>query len=240
MEKHFNEPIIISLLQDLDKTIKNPCSIVICGGAAAIIGYGLKRFTGDIDIFEPMPKSDDFYKAVKLLLENHCLDPHSINDGAKGFSDDLSPNYRKRVIPLKKNFNNLTVYIISKADFITMKICAWRESDMNDIKSIGISKEDLPIINENLTHLAQHNPDRAHKAKLVLAELGLEITPKLEVKDVKSLSELIQFYTERTNKDASLDEIREWKKDISLGLKPSLLASLIIEEKDPPSIELDI
>ena len=57
MTKNLNGLKIISLLKDLDRSIAEPCRIVICGGAAAIVGYGIKRITGDIDILEPFPES---------------------------------------------------------------------------------------------------------------------------------------------------------------------------------------
>ncbi len=83
MTKNLNGSKIISLLKDLDRLVAEPCRIIICGGAAAIVGYGMKRLTGDIDILEPFPKSDSFYKAVKDLSKSHGLDPKWINDGAK-------------------------------------------------------------------------------------------------------------------------------------------------------------
>jgi hypothetical protein len=244
MNKIFNGARIISLLKNLDKRINSPCSIVICGGAAAIVGYGLNRFTGDIDILEPFPKSETFYMSVKELLESSGLDPKSINDGAKGFVDYLSPDFRKRVIPLDAGFENLEVSIISKADFITMKICAWRESDMQDVKSVGITNDDLMIINENLAHLSRCRPDIAHKAHLVLSEIGAQPIPKLKVEDVNSLTELIQFHKECTLKDASLEDIRKWKTAISSGLEPSFLAGLLdkrlFDTQNTPQIGMDL
>jgi hypothetical protein len=153
MTKNLNGSEIVSLLQDLDRNIAEPCRIIICGGAAAIVGYGMKRLTGDIDILEPCPKSESFYKGVKDLSESHGLDPKWINDGIKGFVDCLSQDYQERLIPLSSGFVNLEVFIISKPDFITMKICAWREADKQDVTAIGISKEDLPIIHANLAYV---------------------------------------------------------------------------------------
>jgi hypothetical protein len=137
-------------------------------------GIGMKRLTGDIDILEPFPKSASFYRAVKDLSKSHNLDPKWINDGVKGFLDDLSPDCQKRLIPLNETFENLHVFIISKPDLITMKICAWREADKEDFEALGISQEDLTIINSNLAHVEKHSPDRAHKAHLVLSELGVQ------------------------------------------------------------------
>lgn len=61
-----------------------------------------------------------------------------------------------------------------------MKICAWREADKADIEALGISHEDLKVINSNLAHVEKHSPDRAHKAHLVLSELGAQELKILE------------------------------------------------------------
>jgi len=242
MTKNLNGTEIISLLQHLDHSLNEPCRIIICGGAAAIIGYGLKRFTGDIDIMEPWPKSDSFYRVVRDLSEIHGLDPKWINDGVKGFVDYLSPDYQKRLIPLSAGFANLEVFIISKPDLITMKICAWREADKEDVIAMGISKEDIAIINSNLAYVASHSPDQAHKAHLVLAELGIQEMQILRYEEVTNLAELIQLYRHHKKKEASVEEIREWQSKIAGGIKPSFLARCISEgkQREDPSMDLNM
>jgi len=242
MTKNLNGSKIISLLKDLDRHVAEPCRIIICGGAAAIVGYGMKRLTGDIDILEPFPKSDSFYKAVKDLSKSNGLDPKWINDGVKGFLDDLSPDFQKRLLPLNEEFENLHVFIISKPDLITMKICAWREADKEDIKALGISKEDLTIINANLEHVEKHSPDRAHKAHMVLSELGVREFVILKDDEVTSLAELIQYYRQHEKKEASIEEIRKWKSEIEKGTKPSSLAQSISrgQQIEDPSIDREI
>jgi hypothetical protein len=55
--------VIGILLKGLDNHVAEPCRIIICGEAAAIVGYGMKRLTGDIDTLEPVPKSDSFLQS---------------------------------------------------------------------------------------------------------------------------------------------------------------------------------
>ena len=123
-----------------------------------------------------------------------------------------------------------------------MKICAWREADSEDVKALGITKEDLAIINANLAYVARKDPDRAHKAQLVLSELGVQKLPSPKPEEVSSLAELIQFYRQHENKEASIEEIRKWQNEIEGGVKPSLLAKSISQVKDmeAPSNEMDI
>ena len=242
MTKNLSGSKIISLLKELDRHVTEPCRIIICGGAAAIVGYGMNRFTGDIDILEPFPKSESFYKAVKDLSKSHSLDPKWINDGVKGFLDDLSPDFQKRLLPLNEEFENLQVFIISKPDLITMKICAWREADKVDIEALGISREDLTIINANLAHVQKHSPDRAHKAHLVLSELGIRELRILNPDEVTSLAELIQYYRQHKKKEATIEEIRKWKEEMERGRNPSSLARSFSEggQMDDPSMDWEM
>jgi predicted nucleotidyltransferase len=242
MRKDLTQSKIISLLHDLDKGIKEHCRIIICGGAAAIVGYGLKRETGDIDIFEPIPKNAGFYNAVSQISEQHGLDEKWINDGVKGFADYLSPDYKKRLIPLNEGFENMEVFIISKADFITMKVCAWRESDKADIESIGISESDISIIKENIAYVEKHSPDKAQKAMLVLSELGIHKADPIKANEVKNLAELIQFTSQSRGHEPSLEEIRSWKDKMNLGVKPASIAKTLskAKEKDKQGKEMDI
>jgi hypothetical protein len=64
MTKSLNGSKVISLLKELDRHVAEPCRIIICGGAAAIVGYGMKRFTGDIDILEPFPKRNSLAQSI--------------------------------------------------------------------------------------------------------------------------------------------------------------------------------
>jgi hypothetical protein len=239
MTKNLNGSKILSLLKDLDCNMAESCRIVICGGAAAIVGYGMNRLTGDIDILEPQPKRESFYKAVMDLSKRYNLDPKWINDGAKGFLDDLSPDFQKRLILLTDEFKNLEVFIISKPDLITMKICAWREADKADVEALGISKEDLKVINANLEYVAEHSPDRAHKACLVLSELGIRELWILNPDEVTCLAELIQYYRQHEEKEATIEEIRKWKNEIGRGIKPSSLARSFSEGRQMDDLGVD-
>jgi hypothetical protein len=231
MKQQLDESQIVSILKELDSRLDEHFKIIICGGAAAIVGYGLKRFTGDIDIMEPSPKTEEFFSTVRKILEGRGLDPTSINDAAKGYADLLTPDFQNRLIPLEEGFRRLQVLIISKADFITMKLCAWREADALDIRAIGISKEDLPVIRANLAHVATHSPDKSQKAYLVLSELGVLNPQALEQEKISTLSELILFYNQNQKQDPSLELIRSWRNRMDAGEKPAAIAISLVTSK---------
>ncbi|MDD5673248.1 MAG: DUF6036 family nucleotidyltransferase [Chitinivibrionales bacterium] len=229
--KSLNSKSIISLLHELDGLLKEPCRIIICGGAAAIVAYGLKRLTGDIDTFEHDPKTTDFFQEVKKIGEKHGLDPRWLNEGAKGYSDYLSPDFINRLVPIKHGFKKLDIFAISKPDFITMKICAWRESDKEDIKSLGVTKKDIAVIQENLAYLEKLQPAITAKAFHVLSELGLFKTKLLKSDQVKTLSELILFHNQQKGHDPEIETIRKWQNKINSGTSAGTIAQTITQSK---------
>jgi len=155
MRKDLTQSKIISLLHDLDKRIKEHCqNHYFAEGRQQSSAIGLKKGkTGRHLIFlNRFPKTPGFTMPYSQISEQHGLDKKWINDGAKGFVDCLSPAFRRRLSPLDEGFENMEVFLISKPDLVTMKICAWRESDKEDIESLGISKADILIMEENLAY----------------------------------------------------------------------------------------
>lgn len=217
MNKRFDEKEIIRLLHELDNHIDEPCKIIICGGAAIIAGFGIERTTGDIDVLEVKPKNKSFFDSVKKIAENNELKQNWLNDGAKGYIDYLHPSYKNRLIPVNETFKNLSAFFVGKSDLITMKICAWRESDKEDVDALDATKEDLKIINENIEYFQKISPDIAYKANLVLAELKLIPQKKLKINDIKTLTELAQFYTQRTNKEPAMIQLVSWRTQLDKG-----------------------
>jgi hypothetical protein len=217
MNKKFDEKEIIRLLHELDDYIDEPCKIIICGGAAIIAGFGVERTTGDIDALVVDPKNKSFFESVKQVAENNDLKHDWINDGAKGYIDNLQPSYIRRLIPVNENFKNLHAFFISKADLITMKICAWRELDKKDIDDLGVNQKDLKIINENIEHLSKFDSSKAYKAQLVLSELNLSPKRSFKATEVKTLTELAQFYMQQKNKEPTMVQIVSWKDQVNKG-----------------------
>ena len=217
MNKRFDEKEIIRLLHEFDNNIDESCKIIICGGAAIIAGFGIPRTTGDIDVLVVEPKNKSFFESVKRVAENNDLKPSWLNDGAKGYIDYLHPSYKKRMIPVKENFKKLIAYFISKPDLITMKICAWRESDKADVVALGVKQEDLKIIEENIEHLSEIDSSKALKAHMVLSELNLIPQRRLTASKIGTLVELAQFYVQQKSMDPTMAQIVSWNFQANKG-----------------------
>jgi hypothetical protein len=195
---------ILFLLEQLDQKAKEPYDIVICGGAAAIAQYGVDRFTSDIDILGGSFESASFKDLVSDVLIENNFDLKTINSGANVYSKTLNPNFQKRLVLSDVEFKNLRVSFISKADLVSMKLSALRERDIDDINILGISVEDLPVIDENLAHLVKHDPVQV----LIMKSLLLKREDTQKIKGIEPFVGILKEFFEKEEVKSVLDSMK--------------------------------
>jgi predicted nucleotidyltransferase len=197
------------LFKLVGERLKSPVECIAIGGSAMLF-YGLKTATKDVDIvFFSQIDMDSF---IKILAESG-FSRRIIGDGKpkKGipivmergdarhdlflesvFHFIISSDMRERVEE-KHEFDNLTVGIISHEDIILLKSVTDREGDRTDVKNI-IGKLDVNwdlIINEALWQ-SEHG-DKAFSVYLFdfleeLSDSGVRI-PKEVLRKVRKISE---------------------------------------------------
>lgn len=106
-------------LNALDRNLDRPQHIIICGGAAVVAKYGIRRHTDDIDILDADFNVESFNELVKRTLNNPS--PMVFNDAAKVYINELTADFRNRLIPSDEKYKHLKVDFISKADGINNK-----------------------------------------------------------------------------------------------------------------------
>ncbi|MCL2242208.1 MAG: DUF6036 family nucleotidyltransferase [Chitinispirillia bacterium] len=218
-------------LRALDSNLDRPQHIIICGGAAVVAKYGIHRYTDDIDILDADFNVEAFNELVKKTLNS--TSPMIFNDAAKIYINELTADFRNRLIPSDEEYKHLKVDFISKADLISMKLLALRDDDMKDIVELNIKKDDLPVIYSNIMNYAkvssacvdnimtnEHivNNFKVVKALNVLERLGAS-NPSKAVGDVESLLDLIKFYEKSTGKLPSFSDVEKWQNDILHNVK---------------------
>ncbi|MDE0377288.1 MAG: DUF6036 family nucleotidyltransferase [bacterium] len=118
---------LLDLLAELDAELDTPVSILIAGGAALAIRWGVRR-TSDIDAV-----SDDLTpevrRAVARVGERRGVGADWLNDGAKGFAPRLPAASQPAFIG-----NRLSVYSPSAEYILAMKLVSGRDDDMGDIR----------------------------------------------------------------------------------------------------------
>jgi hypothetical protein len=258
-ETELSRSEIVRILQEWDKTLDRPYHIVICGGAAAIVKYGVDRSTGDIDILDEDFDVETFNKSIEEVFKNTDLPLSTINIDSRNYINSLTPNFRNRLEPSNEKYENLKVDYICKADLLSMKLLALRtekdrgvefdgKTDLHDIIKLNVEKKDLPVIYSNIinyanqfsAHTEKHtmnahiiNNFQANRALNTLEDLGFK-NPSKNASDVKSLLDLIQFYEKNTGKQPFYPDIENWQKSILLKTNPADIAERIGKETDTP------
>jgi hypothetical protein len=169
-----------------------------------------------------------------------------INDAAKIYVNELTPNFRERLVPSDEKYNYLKVDFICKADLLSMKLLALRDEDMEDIIKLGIKKDDLPIIYSNILNYAKISSAcidetmmNAHiisnfkvaRALNALSNLGVPNPPPPEnIDKIKTLLDLILFHEVNTGKMPEFSDVKEWQKELLHKTQPSEIAKRIKKE----------
>lgn len=164
---------ILTLLRLLDQKLDRPEKLVCCGGMAVALAFGGKRQTFDLDVLGPLPLSLHLKQKVIEVADEVGADPHWLNDAVKGFVDYLPVDWESRLVSIDLGLKNLTLHSIGKPDLIMMKLRAARERDLADIEVLGINKEDVRIILENLERVEKFDPKAALHIRLQLEEWNL-------------------------------------------------------------------
>ena len=143
MMKHSTGPEFLDFFRDIDtclgkESIPGKITLYILGGAAAVIAYGSRRGTMDIDAY-----IENRAIKSKLLgwagqgseLENkHGLYLHSANTELMLIE---TPDWKERSVEiLHGKFKHLQVMAISKEDLILTKLGRYNDRDREDIQFV--------------------------------------------------------------------------------------------------------
>lgn len=170
-----NRDNLLSLLSILDKQIESEEFLIICGGMAVALAFGGTRRTLDIDVIAPVPLSETLKQAVKKVAKKTGADPEWLNDSAKGFASYLPVDWEKRLVPIDLGLKKLKLRALGKPDLIMLKLKAGRERDFADIKTLGMTVDDVKIILKNLERIDRFDKKATLFIKLLLEEWGLHV-----------------------------------------------------------------
>jgi len=168
---------LIELLRQVDASLESPIEIVVVGGAAMILHFGAERATRDIDAIVLRGAAVELRAAARAVARVRDLDEDWLNDGVKGYSGILPPDFATRLTALRLGLSKLTVYALGRPDQAAMKIVALREQDLEDLELLlpPRSASELAVLRRVAEHLATFRPDWALKLRLFLEEKGWPI-----------------------------------------------------------------
>ncbi|MCW8927143.1 MAG: DUF6036 family nucleotidyltransferase [Xanthomonadales bacterium] len=130
MDQYLAEDLI-AFLKVTDRHLVKRYDLIIIGGAAASIAYGVTRTTSDIDLANEIPA--ELEKAMELARTE------------TGFSIPISHvgvfeppyNYENRISQLdKSDFKNLRLFVPERHDLALMKMVRGYENDIQAIEEI--------------------------------------------------------------------------------------------------------
>ncbi len=121
----FGRPDLERFLRAIDQSLAAPGSVVVIGGAAAILQYGASRPTVDIDTFSAAPPGleDAIRAAWKMTGLQISVQYAAVADAPYDYEDRLE----RLVSP---HLERLEVRIPERHDLALMKICRGEERDL--------------------------------------------------------------------------------------------------------------
>jgi hypothetical protein len=107
-------------LREVDELLNEPVVLEIIGGAAALLAYGARRATKDIDSFTTI--DEKIVEAVRKVKHKIPLDRAAVADQPYNYED------RRQILDLP--FRNLVVLVPERHDILLMKaVRAMRNDD---------------------------------------------------------------------------------------------------------------
>jgi hypothetical protein len=140
--------------------------ILLVGGAAGMLTGQLAptRTTIDCDVMAALPPDalSTVERAAQELSDEMGLAPNWLNSDVQLRRDALPTTWRSRRV-LVGQWGRLRVLAISRLDLLAMKVLSGRPQDLEDIRAIGPTSDDLRFVREYLEAL----PDRGTLASEV-------------------------------------------------------------------------
>ena len=131
--REFTRAELVKFLQAVDRNLANPTSVLIVGGSAAMLGYGARVRTSDIDLFESDSDAGRFEEASEIARGETGLPV----DVERATITDIPDGYLDRVrgvdIP---RLENLTVVVPDEYDLVLSKSTRCWDHDVGAICEI--------------------------------------------------------------------------------------------------------
>ena len=161
--------------RNLDDLLETRQEVILLGGAAMILGYGLERATQDVDGFFPSAGATELRDKIRQVASEMGLPDDWFNDTAKGYMALLPRDFTERLFPIDLGLKKLKLLALGRPEMVVLKIIALRQRDEEDLEWLKIKKGDVSVIIEHLERLARLRKDLALKVKLYLEEAGWRI-----------------------------------------------------------------
>jgi hypothetical protein len=146
----FSQDDLSRFLESLDSHLEKPKEIILIGGAAASLAYGISKTTSDIDTIDNIA---DIKEAIRLARKDTGLDVPFQEVGIW----DAPYNYEDRLKPIKMELQKLRILVPEKHDLTLMKVVRGQENDRAAIEQIADRVGlDMPTLVERFKNEMTH------------------------------------------------------------------------------------
>ena len=138
--RRFGRDELTRFLKSVDNHLSEPRRIILIGGAAASLAYGISRVTTDIDTIDDIA---DLVEVLRLARSSTGLDVPFQTVGIY----DAPYHFADRLAPVQLGFKKLRIDVPEKHDLALMKAVRGQENDLEAIeqmaRQVGLDRETL-------------------------------------------------------------------------------------------------
>jgi hypothetical protein len=163
-------PTLLRAFRALDDRLAAPVTLVVGGGTAMMLGYGLPVRTTDVDAYPTGSRLDDIAPQIREVAHEVGIAPDWLNPHFETFAHVLPPDYGSR---LKEVFAGarLRVTALGVEDLLVMKCFAGREKDVGHARALLRRNPDLRVVERRIEELEARGVRGAAEAADFLDDL---------------------------------------------------------------------
>lgn len=165
--------VLEAAFKALDARLEAPLTLVVGGGTAMMLAYGLPVRTTDVDAYPARGRLDDIAAPIREVARELDLAPDWLNPHFETFAHVLPADYGAR---LKELFagHRLRVSALGVEDLLLMKCFAGREKDVGHARALLRRKPDLRLVEKRIEELVERGVRGAREAADFLDDLSEE------------------------------------------------------------------
>jgi len=162
--------VLDAAFRALDARLEAPVTLVVGGGTAMMLAYGLPVRTTDVDAYPARGRLDDFAAPIREVARELDLAPDWLNPHFETFAHVLPADYGSR---LREVFagRRLRVAALGVEDLLLMKCFAGREKDVGHARSLLRKRPDLGLVERRIEELVERGVHGAQDAADFLDDL---------------------------------------------------------------------
>ena len=147
----------------LDEVLPKEVTLIVGGGTAMILAYGIPVATSDVDAYPVGLTTAELDPYVKRVAREKGLAPDWLNPYYETYAYVLPSDYRSRLREVFKGAR-LLVRSLGPEDLLVMKCVAGRDKDRGHARALLRAEPDLSVVERRLNDLAEKRYPGAQNA----------------------------------------------------------------------------